>query len=65
MPSVRQEIFSLPEGTLCIQWPDPISEESLKEITRFLEVLAKKMERSVIRSPKEAAAPAVAGKKKR
>ncbi len=43
----RQDVFSLPEGTVTIQWPSDISAESFQDMTDWLKLLERKIRRSI------------------
>jgi len=45
---MRQEIFSLTEGDVTIQWPERISRDSWDDINDWLTILKRKLERSVL-----------------
>lgn len=45
--SMRQDVFSLLEGTVTIQWPSSLSPESLQDIKDWLKILERKITRSV------------------
>jgi len=45
--SMRQDIFSLTEGTATIQWPTPLSEESIQDLKDWLKLVERKIARSV------------------
>jgi len=51
---MRQDIFSLAEGTAMIQWPMPLSEESIQDIKDWLKLVERKISRSAS-EPTEAA----------
>ena len=53
--SVREDIFSLAEGPVVIQWPAKLSSESFEDFSAWLELLKRKIGRSV----KAGDAPAV------
>ncbi len=44
---MRQEIFSLAEGDVMIQWPERMSEDSFQDFTDWLTILQRKIKRSV------------------
>jgi hypothetical protein len=44
---VRQDLFSLPEGTVTVSWPASISQESFQDIADWLTILERKIKRSV------------------
>jgi hypothetical protein len=44
---VRQDIFSLPEGQVTIQWPATMSDESYQDLADWLDILKRKIGRSV------------------
>lgn len=43
----RQDLFSLPEGTVTVSWPASISQESFQDIADWLTILERKIKRSV------------------
>lgn len=57
---MRQEVFSLSEGDVTIQWPERMSQESLEDFNDWLTILKRKIARSVQQG--EASAP-TAGQK--
>lgn len=46
-PNVRQDVFSLTEGTVSIQWPASLSPDSYQDVIDWLEILKRKIGRSV------------------
>jgi hypothetical protein len=44
---VRQDLFSLTEGTVSIQWPASLSPESFEDVSAWLDILKRKIGRSV------------------
>ncbi len=44
---VRQDLFSLSEGTVSIQWPATLSAESFQDLSAWLDILKRKIGRSV------------------
>jgi hypothetical protein len=44
---VRQDLFSLSEGTVSIQWPASLSPESYQDLAAWLDILKRKIGRSV------------------
>jgi hypothetical protein len=44
---VRQDVFSLGEGTVTIQWPASLSPESFEDVSAWLDILKRKIGRSV------------------
>lgn len=55
---MRQEIFSLVEGDVTIQWPERIGKESLQDFLDWWPILKRKVERSlVVDDPKGVANP--------
>lgn len=42
----RQDVYSLDEGQILVQWPASISEESLKDLSDWLEIVKRKIGRS-------------------
>jgi hypothetical protein len=49
---MRQDVFSLSEGTVTIQWPTPLSADSIQDVKEWLEIVQRKIARST--EPKEA-----------
>jgi hypothetical protein len=47
LPGVRQDLFSLSEGTVSIQWPASLSAESFEDLSAWLDILKRKIGRSV------------------
>jgi len=45
--TMRQDIFSLAEGTVSIQWPTPLSPESIEDLKDWLKIVERKIARSV------------------
>lgn len=46
---VRQDVFSLAEGTVTIQWPASLSQESFQDLSDWLAIVQRKIGRSVHR----------------
>lgn len=46
-PGVRQDVFSIAEGEVSIQWPASLSPESFEDIGDWLDILKRKIGRSV------------------
>lgn len=44
---MRQDVFSLAEGDVTIQWPASLSQESYVDLADWLDILKRKMARSV------------------
>ncbi|HET9790613.1 MAG TPA: hypothetical protein VFR08_04860 [Candidatus Angelobacter sp.] len=49
----REDIFSLAEGTVTIQWPATLSAESFEDVSAWLDILKRKIGRSVVEHKKE------------
>lgn len=45
--SSRRDVFSLPEGEATIQWPSPLSTDSVKDLGDWLDLIKRKIRRSV------------------
>ena len=45
--TIRDEVFSLPEGEIRLTWPAPLSVDSYGEIKQWLELLKIKMQRTL------------------
>lgn len=46
-PAMRQDVFSIEEGAVTIQWPAALSKESLQDIEDWLEIIKRKIARSL------------------
>jgi hypothetical protein len=46
LPNVREDVFSLPEGQVRLQWPTPLSKESIADLKDWLEIVERKIARS-------------------
>lgn len=44
---MRQDVFSVEEGAVTIQWPVALSNDSLKDIEDWLEIVKRNISRSV------------------
>jgi len=53
---MRQDVFSLTEGAVTVQWPTPLSAESIKDLQDWLEIIKRKIARSVATSAEPAMA---------
>jgi hypothetical protein len=49
----RQDVFSLAEGPVTIQWPASLSSESIQDLGDWLKILERKIKRSVLKSEPE------------
>jgi hypothetical protein len=49
-PDLRSDVFSLSEGTVSLSWPKNLSEESFQDLSDWLDLLKRKIERTVIRN---------------
>lgn len=45
---VKRDIFSLNEGEVVIQWPSPLSSDSVDDLSAWLELVKRKIARSVV-----------------
>jgi hypothetical protein len=43
----KQDVFSLPEGEVVLQWPEPLSPESYEDFESWLNLVLRKVKRSV------------------
>ena len=50
---LRQDVFSVPEGEISIQWPVSLSPESFEDVGDWLDILKRKIGRSVKEPVKE------------
>jgi hypothetical protein len=55
--TMRQDIFSLAEGTVLIQWPTPLSADSIQDLKDWLKIVERKITRSEAASVDEAKQP--------
>jgi hypothetical protein len=44
--SVREDVFSLPEGNVTFQWPAPLSDDSIQDLKDWFRILERKISRS-------------------
>lgn len=44
--NVQEDVYSLPEGRVVVQWPAPLSAESIQELKDYLKLLERKITRS-------------------
>ena len=44
---MRQDVFSIDEGSVTIQWPTALSKDSLKDVEDWLEIVKRKLARSL------------------
>jgi hypothetical protein len=51
--NVRQDVFSIEEGAVTVQWPASLSPESIEDISAWLEILKRKIGRSVANTGKD------------
>jgi hypothetical protein len=49
--AMRQDVFSLAEGTVTIQWPTPLSADSIQDVKEWLKIVERKITRSTITEP--------------
>lgn len=43
---MREDVFSLAEGKVTIQWPTPLSADSIQDLKDWLKILERKIARS-------------------
>ena len=46
---MKEDVFSLSEGRVVIQWPTPLSAESIQDLKDWLKIVERKIARSVVR----------------
>ena len=46
-PEMREDVFSLTEGDIILQWPTAISPESYADMKDWLDLVLRKIERKV------------------
>lgn len=46
-PNARQDVFSIGEGNVTVQWPASLSPESFEDVSAWLDILKRKIGRSV------------------
>jgi hypothetical protein len=51
-PGSKQDVFSLPEGEVVLQWSEPLSSESYEDIESWLKLVLPKLKRSVQETPR-------------
>lgn len=44
---MMQDVFSIPEGSVVIQWPTSLSQESLQDVKDWLQIVTRKISRSL------------------
>ena len=49
---MREDVFSLTEGKATIQWPAPLSQESIQDLKDWLKIVERKIARSTGESDK-------------
>jgi hypothetical protein len=47
MAGSKQDVFSLPEGEVVLQWPEPLTPESFDDFESWLKLVLRKVKRSV------------------
>ena len=52
--AMRQDVFSVDEGAVTIQWPASLSKDSLKDVEDWLEIVKRKLTRSLKEQPDSA-----------
>lgn len=52
-PGMNQDVFTLEEGDVTIQWPKALSEASYQDLEDWLELIKRKAKRAVAKSPLE------------
>jgi hypothetical protein len=50
---MQEDIFSLSEGRVVIQWPSPLSAESIQDLKDWLKIVERKITRSMGSSQSE------------
>ena len=45
---MKQDTFTLDEGTVTIQWPSRLSKASFDDLNDWLEIMTRKMKRAVV-----------------
>jgi hypothetical protein len=53
----KQDVFSLPEGEVVLQWPEPLSPESYEDFESWLNLVLRKVKRSVREPGKDPSSP--------
>jgi hypothetical protein len=49
----KQDVFSLPEGEIVLQWPEPLSAESYEDFESWVKLVLRKIKRSVHEQQKD------------
>ena len=52
--AMRQDVFSLAEGTVTIQWPTPLSADSIQDLKDWLKIVERKITRSTTDTKEQA-----------
>jgi hypothetical protein len=47
IPGHKQDVFSLPEGEVVLEWPEPLSSESYEDFESWINLVLRKVKRSV------------------
>jgi transcriptional regulator with XRE-family HTH domain len=45
------EVFSLPEGTVSMEWPGALSPDSFEELSAWLDLMKRKIKRGIVLAP--------------
>lgn len=53
----KQDVFSLPEGEIVLEWPEPLSPESYEDFESWLKLVLRKVKRSVREPGKDQTTP--------
>jgi hypothetical protein len=51
--AMQEDIYSLPEGRVVIQWPSTMSAESIKDVKDWLKLVERKIARSLAPAERE------------
>ncbi len=46
-PGSKQDVFSLPEGDVTLQWPERLSQESYEDVEAWTKLILRKIKRSI------------------
>jgi hypothetical protein len=49
----RNDVFSLPEGTVSLSWPKNLCEDSFEDLSSWMDLLKRKIERTVVRKSQD------------
>lgn len=51
MPGNKEDVFTLEEGSVVLQWPERLSDESVQDLEDWIQLIIRKAKRSARRGP--------------